>query len=495
MCTSFVFGISTLVTGAILVIASAIVSFAVIPDVVENSIVNEVVLNNNTIQMERFEEVPFPLNFTIRVFNITNAVDVLNGAVPVLNEIGPYVYKLNTKRLVKDLLEDQVMYKKLDTFEFDAEASFPNTEDDIVHIGNIAYHGVLQIAEAGFSSAMSILNRALPGIFGTHTEPIMQVRVGDLLLDGIKLCENPDFFGTIACALVRQFSVDVKNMEVQNDLTINFSALGYRNGKPSEQYNVYRGLVNPVDLGRITEYGARPHLPYWKTSSVCNMINGTDSGIFHPFVNKEQPLYSLNTDICRSVELRYQNDVEYKGVSAYRFTVNEWFLDNSDGCYCLNLTRGINRPDGCLYEGAMELYSCLGAFIVLSYPHFLYADQRYSSGVMGLSPVADDHRIYLDIEPNTGTVVRGAKRAQFNVFMRPVNGIANTEKLRTTLTPIFWVEESFLLPNEYAEELNSRLLSPLKLIDILIPVALVICSVVFLVGLVVSIWARTKRSY
>lgn len=42
---------------------------------------------------------------------------------------------------------------------------------------------------------------------------------------------------------------------------------------------------------------------------------------------------------------------------------------------------------------------------------------------------------------NTGTVVRGAKRAQFNVFMRPVPGITASQTLRTTLTPIFWIEE------------------------------------------------------
>lgn len=42
---------------------------------------------------------------------------------------------------------------------------------------------------------------------------------------------------------------------------------------------------------------------------------------------------------------------------------------------------------------------------------------------------------------NTGTVVRGAKRAQFNVFMRPFAGITATQNLRTTLTPIFWIEE------------------------------------------------------
>jgi hypothetical protein len=37
--------------------------------------------------------------------------------------------------------------------------------------------------------------------------------------------------------------------------------------------------------------------------------------------------------------------------------------------------------------------------MVLSYPHFLFADNHYKNGVLGLSPVEEKHKIYLDIEP------------------------------------------------------------------------------------------------
>jgi hypothetical protein len=50
-------------------------------------------LLEDTVQYERFEEVPFALNLTVRVFNISNAAEVTNGAVPVLKELGPYIYK------------------------------------------------------------------------------------------------------------------------------------------------------------------------------------------------------------------------------------------------------------------------------------------------------------------------------------------------------------------------------------------------------------------
>lgn len=53
----------------------------------------EVTLINNTIQLERFMEVPFPLNFTVRLWNITNRDEVLAGAVPIMTEAGPYIYK------------------------------------------------------------------------------------------------------------------------------------------------------------------------------------------------------------------------------------------------------------------------------------------------------------------------------------------------------------------------------------------------------------------
>ncbi|CAG4962225.1 unnamed protein product [Parnassius apollo] len=85
----------------------------------------------------------------------------------------------------------------------------------------------------------------------------------------------------------------------------------------------------------------------------------------------------------------------------------------------------------------------VSAPLVMSYPHFLFADSVYSSGVIGLNPEVEEHRVFLDLEPNTGTIVRGAKRAQFNIFLRPITSVTATNNLNTTLTPIVWFEELF----------------------------------------------------
>ncbi|KAL0852331.1 hypothetical protein ABMA28_000535 [Loxostege sticticalis] len=313
MCSGLICGISTVAVGTALVIVSSVLGFYLIPDVIENNIIDRVVLLNDTDQLERFQDIPFPLSFKVRVFNISNAAAVLTGSVPALTEVGPY--------------------------------------------------GVLQVASNRFAGLMGALSLGMNGIFGAYNGPIAEVRVGDLLFDGIKLCQRPGIAGGIACNFIRDLSGNVQNMEVLEDNTINFSFLGYRNDKPGSLHEIYRGVEDHLNVGRITALNNMPELPYWTDAVTtspdrCNMINGTDSGIFNPFIDTSKPLYALNTDICRSVELRYHKDMEYEGIPVVRFTANEWFLDNDEGCFCLNQTTGIAREDGCLLRGAMELYTC-----------------------------------------------------------------------------------------------------------------------------------------
>ncbi|KOB74896.1 Sensory neuron membrane protein 2, partial [Operophtera brumata] len=216
-------------------------------------------------------------------------------------------------RNITSLRGDLVRYLRTEHFEFDAEASFPLTEDDMITIA------IIQIAERFYSPLMSVLNLAMSSVFGEHNSPVITVRVRDLLFDGVRLCKD---------------------------------------GTPSEEYEAYRGVIDYTSLGDIRQYAGRDHFLYWgneSSSSVCNMINGTDSGIFAPFVTRERSLYAINTDICRSVELRYQYDTEIDGIPTLRYAAKEWFLANKEGCFCLNVTEGINREDGCLLEGAIEL--------------------------------------------------------------------------------------------------------------------------------------------
>ncbi|XP_041986396.1 sensory neuron membrane protein 2-like [Aricia agestis] len=490
MC-NLVVGAILAVVGVVLVGVSSFVGYGVVPGIVKRMIIDEVALLNETEQFERFERVPFLLTFKVFMFNITNPAEVLAGGIPELREQGPYVYKLNNSRLIGNMEEDILTYRRWESFEFDAEASYPHTEDDMTTIVNVAYHGLLQRAEKLFPFLLFAINQAMTSIFGANDSPIMTVRVRDLLFDGILLCQNPGIVGNVACSQIKTIGQDVQNLEELEDGTIQFTLLSYKQEIPSKEFTVYRGINEPNDLGRMISYDNSAALPYWQNddgaTSVCNTVRGTDSGIFNPFIDRDEPLYAFNTDICRTVELRYQHETEYKDIPTARFAVNEWMFDNNEGCYCLNTTDGITTPDGCLLKGAMELYSCVGAYLVLSYPHFLYADFTYQNGVIGMNPSEEDHRIILDLEPNTGTVIRGFKRAQFNIFQRPITSISGSQTLKTTLMPIFWVEESMELPDEFADMVKDRLLYPLNLVNILVPILIAVSALVAAIGLIIVI--------
>lgn len=50
-------------------------------------------LVEGTEPFERWVNVPQPLEFKVYIFNVTNSRDIENGALPIVEEIGPYVYK------------------------------------------------------------------------------------------------------------------------------------------------------------------------------------------------------------------------------------------------------------------------------------------------------------------------------------------------------------------------------------------------------------------
>lgn len=62
--------------------------------------------------------------------------------------------------------------------------------------------------------------------------------------------------------------------------------------------------------------------------------------------------------------------------------------------------------------------------IVATMPHFLGADEKYDKMVNGLNPNPEKHSIFMDVEPYTGTPIRGGKKLQFNMFLKKIDAIS-----------------------------------------------------------------------
>ena len=59
-------------------------------------------------------------------------------------------------------------------------------------------------------------------------------------------------------------------------------------------------------------------------------------------------------------------------------------------------------------------------------PHFWGADDRYYLMIDGLARLEEKHKIFTDIEPNTGSPLRGGKKMQFNMFLKKIDEISKT---------------------------------------------------------------------
>jgi CD36 family len=61
-------------------------------------------------------------------------------------------------------------------------------------------------------------------------------------------------------------------------------------------------------------------------------------------------------------------------------------------------------------------------------PHFYDGDPKYQLMIDGIFPNPEKHQIFLDLEPLTGSPLRGGKKLQFNMFLKKVDDIGKSEK-------------------------------------------------------------------
>lgn len=172
-----------------------------------------------------------------------------------------------------------------------------------------------------------------------------------------------------------------------------------KNGIPQGELEVHRGIRSSDEFGKIVTYQNETQLSFWQPNSTCNEILGTDGSIFAPFVTTDRTIYLFSDDLCRSLYLTYEKDVEHHGLTGYRFSLPERLLqrasENPDNlCYCANP----DEPETCK-AGMIELAGCKkGIPLVATTPHFLYGEKSDAEAV-DLVPDVEKHITFIDIEP------------------------------------------------------------------------------------------------
>ncbi|GJQ79424.1 Snmp2 [Trypoxylus dichotomus] len=460
MCKCIVVSILFALLGIAVLVIGLVLGFAVFDIVIDDEIREITRLEIGTPQYNRWTEPPHPIFLKVYFFNITNSdLVTINGSKPIVEEIGPYVYRQYRTRFVVNITEDNdiLTYTRSKNFQFDSEASGNYNLDDTIRVLNVPLLATLQMFE--MHDNLSYFDehwRAAFDIADDETDPLFHtVSVEQYLFDGYKFCTNLS---------VQAFCNDLNSLFAHSKMFkatengIAFSFFDYRNGE-NGNFEIFSGINQINNLGRIQRWNNQEYMDAWVEESVCNQIRGTDSTIFPPFNDQDSSFDVLYSDICRIFNLVYDKQISFKEIQGNRYTLRAEALSifsPNRWCHCINITKNLDGENMCLPNGFEDMYGCLGINLVLSFPHLFLADNTYASTVDGLNSSQTRHRSYVELEPQLGIPLTTAKRMQYNMFLR--NNTNITQYVTPAVIPILWFEEVMEISQELIDDtINSFL--------------------------------------
>lgn len=419
----------------LLVVGIGLMVAQVFRTLMHNRLKREIVLVEGSRVFESWKTPPPPVYMEYFFFNMTNVKEFLEGAKPEVQQIGPYTYREYRYKDNVSMVENGTMVAGYNTksFVFLRDKSVGDPAVDSITTVNIPAWAVMNKVKVSFwkSTMVSVwMNSMGTGLFTTRTV--------DELLWGY---EDP------LLARIAPTSPDVEKV---------FGLMYKKNGTNDGEFVYHTGEQNYLDYGRVETWKGQSKLTFW-TSNQSNSINGSDGSAFHPLLDKNERLYIFTPDLCRSIYMEFEKDVEVKGIPAYRFTPPRSVLASKEENpanegFCIS-------PNECLGTGLLKVSPCRkGAPVVASFPHFYLADKKFVSAIGGMSPERTHHQTFLDLNPTTGVIVRANKRAQVNILLSRIAGFPKTRSLNDTIFPVMFINESVTIDDASAARVHKLLL-------------------------------------
>lgn len=462
---------AAIVSVHLIVIGVALLVAGVFQNLINNRLKGEITLTEGSKVFGTWKNPPPPVFMEFFFYNVTNPDEFMNGDKPRVTTMGPYTYREYRPKINVTFVENGSKVSALTpkTFVFVPEMSAGDPSTDTVTTVNIPAVAVMnKLKDSSFwvKTGMSMFMGSLgTTMFFTHTV--------DELLWGFK---DP--------LLSRLHTI-------KPEVDENFGLMLDKNGSTDGEFVYFTGQQHYLEYGRIDTWKGQKLMTFWNTNQ-SNMINGTDGSAFHPFLTKEERLDVFTADLCRSIYMLFEKEVDVKGIPAYRYTPPRDVLAS-----------GKNNPENegfcleegkCLDDGALNVAVCRkGAPVVVSFPHFYLGDPKYANAIEGLSPVHEQHQTYLDLNPTTGVPVRAAKRAQINILLDRVNGFPMTRNLNGTIFPIMFLNESVVIDDASAARLHKLLFIASAVSNF--PFILIALGVILLIiSILLIIRARQKKT-
>ncbi|XP_023331176.1 scavenger receptor class B member 1 [Eurytemora carolleeae] len=457
-------------------IVGGVISALLMRPYVHNQIEENLVLAENGKAFHGWKDPPVTPILKIYFFNLTNSVEFLNGAKPIVNKVGPYVYLQEIHKTNVSFHDEgeKVTFSDNKTYYFSPDLSTGSETDQLI-LPNLPLLGAIKKFGNDLTTLSLFLSMLRSKTFGIDKGPFLNLNVREYLWGYPSLilsiaenqaCESSrveEFQG-------RGFEDDWDNWDDEEEdekeedvrskagveencridpLNLNkFGLFLNTNGTVRNQRTVHTGKNDLRLKGMYSSIGGESRISSWSNES-CNLLDGRDPGTLTVDLKKDEPLGLYFQSLCRRINFRYMKTIQHYGIDAYRFspveeTFNSGSESGSNSCYC---SRPPCPPSGVfdLSQGCKE-----NSPVLMSWPHFLYGDLELREGVDGIPPPdRENDSFQMELEPKWGTTLAIRARFQMNVFISN-SGYSEFSKIKKGVyLPFLILDEGIPGPNQY----------------------------------------------
>lgn len=445
------------------------VMIAFVPSLIKQQILKNVQIDPNSLSFGMWKEIPVPFYMSVYFFNVLNPEEVLQGQKPSVQELGPYVYReFRHKINITFNDNDTVSFLEHRSFQFQPDRS-RGSEDDYIVMPNILVNSAAAMMEnkpIGLKLMMTLaftsmqqrafMNRTIRDIMWGYDDPLVN--------------------------LINKYLPGMLPIKGKFGL---FSEL---NNSDSGLFTVFTGVKDFSRIHLVDKWNGLSKVNYWH-SDQCNMINGTSGQMWAPFMTPDYSLEFYSPEACRSMKLVFKERGHFEGIPTYRFVAPKTLFANgsvyppNEG-FCPCRESGIQNVSACRFS----------APLFLSHPHFYNADPVLAESVNGLHPNAEEHSLFLDIHPVTGIPMNCSVKLQLSLFMKEVQGIGQTGKIKPVVLPLMWFGESGAMEGTPLRTFYRQLVLLPKVIQYAQYVLLVLGGLLLLISAIILLRTQEKCS-
>ncbi|XP_075544565.1 scavenger receptor class B member 1-like isoform X1 [Dermacentor variabilis] len=410
----------------------------------------EVSLSEHSRAFPMWKDVNHETKIRFFFFNVTNPNEVLIGEKPSVKEVGPYTYRADwVKHNITFHDNGTMSYKETKRYYFDRQSSVGPESDEIMTVNvpfvttaqllkeqNFIIRGIASLSLSGLGQRIFISRSVGQLTFGGY--PDILVLLGSVIDSGRPRPGQPGFnIGDVFSHGYRTV-IDMLGSLVDPDRQGTNGKFGYmvnKNDTVDGEYTIFTGEDDISKVNKVYEFNKHRKLDVWQGDE-CNTLTGT-LGHIRPPLSKSNEQVVFIPDICRSIPTENVGYESFKGLKVKRFIAGPTAFDSGqlrseNECFAAGRT---------LPDGGANLGPCKqGAPLVLSFPHFLYADSSYRADVDGMNPDPKRHQFFFHIEPTLGVTVNVRGRIQVSVVLERVFGLGPFSRVAEGVLPLFWQE-------------------------------------------------------